>query len=859
MTAEFTGYPIAEKMVQEVEANRLEPHKKSEGEIYEIYREFQKRFSPDFLNSLVGNEILYNIFLTAYGRDSLCHWLEYGTDCELFGSIAGGSAFKYGLFQRKEDGKWNTGSPQHPIELEESQAILHGQEIRDRIVAGYQVICDFHLETDEDYEALDRQLNGVLGRFANYSWIRKYYHMMFPDKFSCFYSEGYQKHVLYGLGIRPNKTYYGRSGQLALITKSVGLPPVYFAEDCIEWFGKLKHFYRLGSSNQDGNYAESWQENGIIAIGWPKLGDLRKCDTQGILDRRMVAERLSRIYYNGNESTSSRKAGEIKSFYEADADSVFVVMDGGKLLALVDNISAYYYDPSEPMAHCKHGVWHMCFAQGEDLPETEGYLSTCMELKKENNLLFLYDRYYQMKDYDSRVSIDATPKSNVHYWLLTWNPGVWEWSDFQEAVKSTRENKPWPEEWRCANTHVKAGDRIFLAMLGTEKNGVIASGFATSEPFECPHWDSQKADAGQKIKRIKINFDKILDYRSEEILSQKRLQEEFPCQKWNPQGSGIAIKDEYCKRLEEMWKEIQDNAEDNVNTPNVVARSFDKQDFLKEVFITPEQYDELEHLLEYKKNIILQGAPGVGKTFMAKRFAYSLMGEMDEARISIIQFHQSYSYEDFIMGYKPTSNGGFELKKGIFYKFCKEAEKSPSKNYFFIIDEINRGNLSKIFGELLMLIEKDKRGEEVKLAYNDELFSVPENIYIIGMMNTADRSLAIMDYALRRRFSFFDVEPAFNTEKFKEHLKRRIHKEDVVNKVVERFKKLNEDIADEVTGLGRGYCIGHSYFCDGPSEGQSDDEWYESIIKYEISPLLDEYWWDNKQKAEEYKKELLKG
>ena len=219
-----------------------------------------------------------------------------------------------------------------------------------------------------------------------------------------------------------------------------------------------------------------------------------------------------------------------------------------------------------------------------------------------------------------------------------------------------------------------------------------------------------------------------MDYRNEEILSQKRLQEEFPDQKWNPQGSGIAIKDEYRKRLEEMWKEVQDNAEGNVNTPNVVAEPFKKQDFLKEVFMTSEQYDELEHLLEYKKNIILQGAPGVGKTFMAKKLAYSLMGERDESLISIIQFHQSYSYEDFIMGYKPTANGGFELKKGVFYKFCKDAEKSPSKKYFFIIDEINRGNLSKIFGELLMLIEKDKRGEKVKLAYNDELFSVPENI-----------------------------------------------------------------------------------------------------------------------------------
>ena len=231
------------------------------------------------------------------------------------------------------------------------------------------------------------------------------------------------------------------------------------------------------------------------------------------------------------------------------------------------------------------------------------------------------------------------------------------------------------------------------------------------------------------------------------------------------------------------------------------------------------------------------------------------MGERDESCISVIQFHQSYSYEDFIMGYKPTANGGFELKKGVFYKFCKDAEKSPSKKYFFIIDEINRGNLSKIFGELLMLIEKDKRGEKVKLAYNDELFSVPENIYIIGMMNTADRSLAMMDYALRRRFSFFDVEPAFGTEMFRKHLESYIHTNGIVEKINKRFGKLNQEIADD---LGRGYRIGHSYFCEGPNEGQTDDAWYESIIKYEVSPLLDEYWWDDKQKAENCKKELLK-
>ena len=274
--------------------------------------------------------------------------------------------------------------------------------------------------------------------------------------------------------------------------------------------------------------------------------------------------------------------------------------------------------------------------------------------------------------------------------------------------------------------------------------------------------------------------------------------------------------------------------------PVVAVKKYTKQDFLKDVYVTENDFETLSSLLKRKKNIILQGAPGVGKTYAAKRLAWAVMGEVDEERIEQVQFHQNYSYEDFMMGYKPNKNGGFDMRTGVFYNFCKRAIADSERPYFFIIDEINRGNLSKIFGELLMLIEQDYRDKPIKLSYRDEKFAVPSNLHIIGMMNTADRSLAMIDYALRRRFSFFEMKPGFDSVGFNNYLKN------IGN------NKLNDAIADDAS-LGNGFCIGHSYFCNLNSK-ITDQELVE-IVNYDIIPMLREYWFDNDNK---YKYEAQK-
>jgi len=287
---------------------------------------------------------------------------------------------------------------------------------------------------------------------------------------------------------------------------------------------------------------------------------------------------------------------------------------------------------------------------------------------------------------------------------------------------------------------------------------------------------------------------------------------------------------------------ILDNSRSNNNTIPI----YSKFDFEKEVFGV--NIIELISLLEYKQNIILQGAPGVGKTHTAKRLAYTLMGCKDEERMIQVQFHQSYTYDDFIMGLKPTEDGGFRFDYGPFYNICKKAASDPEhKSYFIIIDEINRGNMSKILGEAFSLIEKDHRNEEITMKYNAEKFSVPDNLYIIGTMNTADRGLIMLDYALRRRFAFITLEPQYKSDGFRQIMVQSNNIK--FNKIARKIIDLNKAICQDDM-LGEGFQIGHSYFCLGKPVTDQD---LNHIINYEIVPLLEEYWYDAEEKAQNWK------
>lgn len=293
---------------------------------------------------------------------------------------------------------------------------------------------------------------------------------------------------------------------------------------------------------------------------------------------------------------------------------------------------------------------------------------------------------------------------------------------------------------------------------------------------------------------------------------------------------------------------------------SATAEPYSIEDALKTLFLDKQEIEEILLLWKAKKNIILQGPPGVGKSFAAQKLAYALMEEADRDRVGFVQFHQSYSYEDFVEGFRPTETG-FELKAGKFVQFCRRAEADPENRYVFVIDEINRGNLSKILGELMLLIEGDKRGANwsMPLASGKVTFHVPSNVYIIGLMNTADRSLAVVDYALRRRFAFIDLEPKIASSKFASHLAANSIEDPVRSLLVQRIAALNEEIENDTVNLGPGFSIGHSFFCAEPLASETSSSWFMRVVKTEISPLLREYWFDTPQRAQDWEARLLEG
>lgn len=528
------------------------------------------------------------------------------------------------------------------------------------------------------------------------------------------------------------------------------------------------------------------------------------------------------------------ESGKIPAAVVGDLPEIEMKISADKYFAILEKLRVYLQSPESPLKNFKE----LSF-------EAWKYSTQVNEEKKR----------VQAQREQKGAGLADEDVDTVHYWIYSPGDGARKWDEFykrgvmglgwhqigdfnqyasKDEMKTAMKEKIDPSRpyknaahatWQFL-TEMKPGDIVF-AKKGM--HSLIGRGVVTSEYI----YDTEDAEY-PNIRKINWTHNEIKPHPGQAVM--KTL-------------TDITAYTDYVAKLNALYEGGADD--DDVEPEEKEFPEYSVEKFLEEVYMDGDSYDTLVELIRVKKNVILQGAPGVGKTFAAKRLAYSMMGVKDQERVMMVQFHQSYTYEDFIEGFRPSStSNGFEIKKGSFYNFCKKAADDLENEYFFIIDEINRGNLSKIFGELFMLIENDKRGNALQLLYSDEKFFVPANVYIIGMMNTADRSLAMLDYALRRRFAFFEMKPGFGSDGFRVY--RMALGNSKFDRLIDCVEKLNTVIeADD--SLGEGFCIGHSYFCNLKTV---TDKALSNIVEYEMVPLLKEYWYDEPIKVKDWTEKL---
>lgn len=659
---------------------------------------FRERFGPDVLAGLDGMALLTRLHGRGESKDSLVYWLEFKEDAELttstFGSIAGGSALKFGIYQSAESGAWMTGSGKLQQRLETDEAISRARAQRDELVAAARFLGSAGSPEKVHYASLQRDIAERAPTLVDTAWGHKVLAMWFPDLIDPFHVEEYREHNLRRLLKLAHKGRFEDVGVFVGVAKQLGITLLELGRVLVHVNGAPYATWRLGTRLGDHSIWEEMRAGGFAAIGWDKTGSFEDIEPTKA-GKEAIRTRLG-PYYPGDASVLSRKANEVYAFVRgAQERDLVVAMDGASVLGVGRITSGYEHAEAHGAPHRRRVLWELV-GDPWKLPESEGLLTTFVQLRKHPLNLIEIEGRLLGKSTGPAPPVEGKGKKPVVD---------------EPAPPSVRQPAP----------------------------------LAPPPPLE-----------------------------------------------------------------------------------KTAAR--------------------IDAALARKRQVILYGPPGTGKTHWATVAAreiiarawfqreHAALGEAERAEldrkqaIELVSFHPAYGYEDFLEGYRPSDGGSFERRPGVMKRLCTRAAEDSRRPYILIIDEINRGDVPRIFGELLTVIERDKRGRAITLPLSGEAFSVPDNVFLIGTMNTADRSIALLDAALRRRFGFVELLP--DTSLFRGIRIDRIPLEAWLD-------ALNEKILQHAGRDARNLRVGHAYFLQGASPIREIGRFAE-VLRDDVIPLLEE-------------------
>lgn len=687
-------------------------------QLNQYYETFRTRFGPARLQNLDGEELL-EVMHGHGNQESLVYWLEFKNDEEfpaIFGSIAGGTALKFGLYRSSKTGVWLTGSPQNQRELTLPEAVAMARTHREQLMAGLELLNKLPPNgSDTDYAHLQAQMDRRAPTVSRVAWGHKYFSLLYPDKLDDYHAEAYQRFHLIKLLQQPpaGDGRYRVAGRYVAIARELQMPLNHLTTLLNERNAHPHHYWRVLTNHHHSVWSSKWEEmrdGGYVALGWAELGNL--ADLQ---DRAALSAQIRTTYGASGPATS-----EIYNFA--------MRMTEGDIVVAFD-----------------HDDMFQLFARVPEVPDVFGF--------------------------DDKMNVLGIGKITSSYLYEPTTPQI---------------------------PHHRMVD-----WLWTGKKKLL----------ELEAKDKYVGDIRNTLNQVTI---------------EQWLQEPAP-QPAPPERS-------------------------QPNVPTVVAPN------------APLRLQGLggriQSILERKRQVILYGPPGTGKTYWARRTARDLaahaaygklfteLSALEKQRVEggdgesgpllrMCTFHPAFGYEDFLEGYLPQSDDGqllFARRDGIFKQLCEDAANQPALRYFLIIDEINRGDVPRIFGELLTILERDKRSQSVILPLSGTSFTVPDNVYLIGSMNTADRSIALLDTALRRRFGFIELLPDSS-----------VLGDAVVGRSIPLgpwLDALNQNIVKHVGRDARNLQIGHAYLLDG-ERPVTDFARFARIIQDDILPLLEEYCYED--------------